>query len=131
MMHERSPVALVQVPETINSRQERIFLSELKGLMSDGRPRIVLDCSKLRHMDDDAIHLLLCCLEEAMKRNGDVKLAAIPNEASAAFGSFGLDKLFEVFETTSSAAKSFHQFPKSGTAFTDVLAVHNNPSNGA
>jgi len=132
MMHERSPVALVQVPEAMNSRQERDFLSELENSMSGGRPRIVLDCSSLRQMDKPAIHLLLCCLEEAMKRNGDVKLAAIPNEASAAFGKFGLEGLFEVFDTTSSAAESFHRLTKSGTPNTDVTrGSHINPSNGA
>jgi anti-anti-sigma regulatory factor len=44
--------------------------------MNNDRAYIVLDCSKVGVMDRSAIYLLLCCLEEAMKRNGDVKLAA-------------------------------------------------------
>jgi len=132
MTHERSPVALVQVPEAITARQTRIFLGELERYLSAGRPRIVLDCSNLRQMDDAAIHLLLCCLEEAMKRNGDVKLAAIPNEVSASFGRSGLKGLFEVFDTTSRAADSFHYVPKSAPPQKDVpCSSHNNPSNGA
>jgi anti-sigma B factor antagonist len=131
MTHERPPVALVQVPQAINARQERIFLSELESFMSSGRPRIVLDCSKLRQMDKAAIHLLLCCLELALKRNGDVKLAAIPREASAAFGLFGLEGLFEVFDTTSSAAESFHRVPKSGASHSDEHRIsHTSLSNG-
>ena len=132
MTHERSPVTLVHLPDAINARQERIFLSELEKRMSAGRPRIVLDCSKLHRMDKPALHLLLCCLEEAMKRNGDVKLAAIPDEAMADFGQFGLDGLFEVFDTTSSAQESFHNTPKSGTPYMDAPRIaQNNPSNGA
>jgi hypothetical protein len=48
--------------------------------------------------------LLLCCLEEAMKRNGDVKLAAIPAGAEA---TVELIRLFEIFETSADAVKSF------------------------
>ena len=132
MTHERSPVTLVHLPDAINARQERIFLSELEKRMSAGRPRIVLDCSKLHRMDKPALHLLLCCLEEAMKRNGDVKLAAIPGEASAAFGLFELEGLFEVFDTTSSAAESFHHVPKSGTPHSNEPCIsHTTLSNGA
>ena len=120
MTHERPPVALVQVPDAISARQERMFLSELEDFMKTGRPRIVLDCSKLRQMDKAAIHLLLCCLEEAMKRNGDVKLAAIPGEASAAFGLFELEGLFEVFETIPSAVNSFQPAPASMISQQDV-----------
>jgi anti-anti-sigma regulatory factor len=131
MTLESSPVALMQVPEGINVQQERIFLSQMESCMGVGRPRIVLDCSKLRQMDKAAIHLLLCCLEEALKRNGDVKLAAIPSEASTAFDKSGLEGLFEVFDTTSSAMESFRQIPKNNTPQSVMpYSSHNNTSEG-
>jgi anti-anti-sigma factor len=132
MTHERPPVALVQLPEALNIQQERVFLKELEGCLSASRPRVVLDCSNLRQFDRAAIHLLLCCLEEALKRNGDVKLAAIPKEASAIFSSSGLDGLFEVFDTIAGAANSFRQVPKGATPPRDApSSSHNNPANGA
>src|ERR1700722_7573611 len=120
MMHERSPVVLVQIPEALNAQQERIFLSELESRLNTSRPRIVLDCSKLRRMDKPSMHLLLCCLEETLKRNGDVKLAALPNGASAIFALSGLGGLFEVFDTISGATNSFQQLPRVVTPQRDV-----------
>jgi anti-sigma B factor antagonist len=111
MTHERSPVALLQVPDEIKPRQEHVFLSELKSRMHTARPRIVLDCSKLRRVDKPTIHLLLCCLEEALKHNGDVRLAAIPARESESFGRSGLEGLFEVFDTIPDAVHSFQQIP--------------------
>ncbi len=71
-------VVVKQVPETLNEKGGRLFFNELEGCINVERPSIVFDCSKVIQMDKAAIHLLLCCLEEAIKRNGDVKLAAIP-----------------------------------------------------
>lgn len=62
-------------------------------------------------MDRVAIHFLLCCLEEAIKRNGDVKLAAIPTEARMMLELSGADRLFEICETNAQAVSSFRQPP--------------------
>jgi anti-sigma B factor antagonist len=109
MTNEFSSVAVVQLPEAFEQEHERTFLVELESCMGASCPRIVLDCSKLFQLDKPAIHLLLCCLAEAMKRNGDVKLAEIPNGASAIFVLPGLEGLFEVFDTISGAVNSFRK----------------------
>src|SRR5690349_4895665 len=73
-MTER-PVVVKQLPEKLSAEQGQIFLREVEQYMSVQRPRIVLDCSQVRQLDSAGIQLLLRCLEKAMKRNGDVKLA--------------------------------------------------------
>ena len=78
--------------------------------MNRDRPRVVLDCSNLLECDESVVLLLLRCLEEAMKRNGDVKLAAVGPAAARALESTGAKRLFEIFETTAIAAESFHRF---------------------
>jgi anti-sigma B factor antagonist len=109
MTHRMHSVAVKQLPEIVNAGHESQFFRELESCMNVDRPRIVLDCSGVRQMDRFALHLLLCCLEEAMKRNGDVKLAAVSEEARAVFGLTGIDRLFEIFPTSTEAAKSFRQ----------------------
>lgn len=104
-------VAVKQLPDTFNPERVQLFFRELESSINVDRPRIVLDCSGVRRMDRSALHLLLCCLEEAMKRNGDVKLAALPEEATATLSSTGVSRLFEVFETTSDAVNSFRRPP--------------------
>jgi anti-sigma B factor antagonist len=106
-------VVVKRIPDVLTVREKVAFLHEIGSVMSVNRPRLVLDCSRLRECDSSVIHLLLHCLEEAMKRNGDVKLAAVPTPAAVALVSTGVARLFETFDTTEEAVHSFHRPPAS------------------
>ena len=101
-------VEVKQLPEALTVKQARQFLDELESCMANDRPCIVLNCSNVREMDRSVTHLLLCCLEEAIKRNGDVKLSAVPAAAREIFELTGVNRLFEVFDTNAEALSSFH-----------------------
>ena len=88
-------------------RRGRLFFKELESRMNVGRPCMVLDCSRVRELDRFAIHMLLCCLEEAMKRDGDVKLAAVSPAARATLELTRVDRLFEIYDTETEAVNSF------------------------
>lgn len=105
------PVAVKHLPDVVSVQQKLAFLHEIAGIMNTNRPRLVLDCSRLRECNTSTIHLLLHCLEEAMKRNGDVKLAAVPTPAGVMLVTTGVARLFETFDTTEEAVSSFHQLP--------------------
>jgi anti-anti-sigma factor len=125
-------VKVEQLPETLSVRQGRLFLGELEGSINVDRPSIVLDCSKVRRMDRPAINLLLCCLEEAMKRNGNVKLAAVPQEARPILERTGVDRLFEIFDTSAEAVSSFSRTPADGPSNDYVsFGSHPAPENAA
>jgi anti-anti-sigma regulatory factor len=125
-------VKVEQLPETLSVRQGRLFLGELEDSINVDRPSIVLDCSKVRRMDRPAINLLLCCLEEAMKRNGDVKLAAVPQEARPILERSGVDHLFEIFDTNAEAVNSFSRIPADGPSNEYVsFGSHPVPENAA
>jgi anti-anti-sigma regulatory factor len=100
-----------QLPEISGKEQRRIFLREIESSLQVDRPRLVLDCSEIRRLDRPVIHLLLTCLEEAMKRNGDVKLAAMPSEAREILKRMGMGRLFEIFDTVVDAVNSFRKVP--------------------
>lgn len=100
-------VTVHEVPERVTPAAERRFLRDLQSYVETERPRLVLDCSAVRQMNNATIHLLLSCLEEAMKRNGDAKLAAVNSEARTALDAMGVSRLFEIFETASEAVQSF------------------------
>ena len=101
-------VAVKQLPETLTYKQGRIFFRELETSMTVDRPGIVLDCSKVHVIDGTAIHLMLCCLEEAMKRNGDVRLSALSAEAKGMLKLKGADRLFRIYNTNAEATSSFY-----------------------
>ena len=102
-------VSIKQLPEKLNVRRGRLFFRELESCINVERPCIVLECSRLREMDRYAVHLLLCCLEGAIKRNGDVRLAALAPNAVLNLELAGLDRLFRVFETVEEAVESFQR----------------------
>jgi anti-anti-sigma factor len=113
MMIKMRPITVHQVPEQVTAEEERAFLQELEKYVEVDRPRLVLDCSRLRVMDNAAIHLLLSCLEEAMKRKGDVKLASLRPGADAMLRFSGADRLFECYGSTADAVRSYRQRPSS------------------
>ena len=111
MITEKRIVAVMQMPEEVDAKQEQIFLSEVKKCVNDDRPRLVLDCSKMQKVNQAAIHLMLACLEEAMKRNGDVKLAALPPGSSDILKHTAIHRVFDIYDTATEAVNSFHLPP--------------------
>jgi len=77
MIRSARAVSIKQLPEKLDVERGQIFFRELGSCMSVERPCIVFDCSMVREMDQYAAQLLLCCLEGAIKRNGDVRLAMV------------------------------------------------------
>jgi anti-sigma B factor antagonist len=102
-------VTVKQLPETVNEDQEWAFLEEMKMSVYAERPRVVLNCSRLAVLKESTLHLLLSCLEEAMKRNGDVRLSALTKPAKAVLDAAGLGRLFKVYESDTEAVKSFQR----------------------
>jgi anti-sigma B factor antagonist len=106
-------VKVHQVPQIVTPFQERAFLRKLHSDLEAERPRFVLDCSNVGDMSLATIRLLLSCLEVAMKRNGDVRLATLSESAAASIRLAGVDRLFEIYPSTEDAIQSFHERPAS------------------
>jgi anti-sigma B factor antagonist len=100
-------VIVMEAPENLNYSEGRTFLAELLPLLQSDRPRIVLDCSQVQHMDSAGIEMLLNCMGEAMKHDGDIKLASLSPASAAILELMRVDRLFEVFESAEAATRSF------------------------
>ena len=111
MSMRKRAVRVHQVPEQMTGRRERSFLRDLQRDAETERPRFVLDCSMVESMDHATINLLLSCLEEVMKCNGDIRLASLSPEAALALQLAGVNRLFETYATTESAVQSFQKRP--------------------
>ena len=109
-MYNSGPVIVIDLPEQLNQKEVNTFLHGLQPLLENDRPHLVLDCSKVQHIDSAGVDMLLHCLEEAMKRDGDLKLAAVSPASAVILELMRVDRLFEVFETPKEAARSFHAF---------------------
>jgi anti-anti-sigma factor len=109
-MHKSGPVIVMELPEQLNHAQAKAFLRELDPLLDAVQPRLVLDCSKVRLIDSAGIAMLLHCMQEAMKRDGDMKLAAVSPASAAILELMRVDRLFERFDTEKEAVQSFNVF---------------------
>ena len=109
MTDQPKNVIVVAVPEAADVKQQRSFLRDLASRMSEYRPHVVLDCSQLNTVDGPRIYFLLCCLEEALKRNGDVRLAGLTAQAKTMFEAAGADRIFQIFASNADAIGSFIQ----------------------
>jgi len=105
------PVIVRQLPESVGLRQAQDLARELERFLKDDHPCLVFDFSNVRHIDSAGIEMLLRCMEEAMKRDGDLKLAAIPPPIAVILKLTRVDCLFEIFSKASDAVESYSRFP--------------------
>lgn len=104
------PVLIKRVPRRFDLEHAIRFYGKAQQLLNSDRPQIVFDMSKTRYLDSRGADVLLRCLREAMKCDGDVKLAGLSAPVSIVLELTRIGRLFEVYETTTSAAKSFTSF---------------------
>ncbi len=109
-MDTSRPVVVKRVPERLNLRQARQFQQEVRPFFRADRPQIVFDMAAVRQMDSAGVDMLLQCMTEASRRDGDLKLAALSPQAAVVLELTRTDRLFEIYETPTDAVKSFSSF---------------------
>lgn len=103
-------VVVKRMPEKVNHREARKFLSDVQPFLNSDRPQLVFDLSQVRQMDAAGVDMLLHCMAEAMKRDGDVKLAAVSRQAAVILEMTRTERLFEIYNTSADAVRSFTRF---------------------
>ncbi len=111
-------VQIHRFPLNVNKEQTTGLLEALRREAELERPCFVLDCSRLKSIDDRGMFLLLACLEEAMKCNGDLRLAGLQPQVLKRLREAGISSLFEIFATTEGAARSFQKRAKTDAVLT-------------
>jgi anti-sigma B factor antagonist len=109
-METSRPVVVKRIPERMNQTEARKFLRDVEPLIESDRPQLVFDLSLVRQLDVAGIEVLLQCMSRVMKRDGDLKLASLSDHASIVLELTRTDRLFEIYETSTDAARSFSMF---------------------
>jgi anti-sigma B factor antagonist len=104
-------VIVKRLPERVVLGEVDEIARELGPVLRADRPLIVLDFSDVQQLDSSGIEMLLRCLEEVMRRNGDLKLADVPPAAGVVLELTGVDRFFEIYENASEAVESFFGLP--------------------
>src|SRR5579864_4623169 len=110
-MNSVRPVIVKNLPERLTAGNTGPFFCEVKPILEGDRPRIVFNFSNVRDFDYAGVAILLTCIEEVLKKNGDLKLAAVPARSLTILELTRVDRLFEIFDNTADAIKSFYQVP--------------------
>ncbi len=108
-------VRVHQIPEIFSTGSKQNFLRNVHKYAQGQRPRLVLDCSNVKNFENATLSVLLSCLEEVMRSNGDVRLASLCSEGEAALRAAGVNRLFELYPTSEAAVDSFRYRPTSAT----------------
>lgn len=109
-METSRPVVVKRMPERLNQRQARAFLQDVQPFLRSDRPQLVFDLSQVKQLDSAGVEMLLHCVGEVMKRDGDLKLASPSPEAVLVLELTRTDRLFEIYESSTDAARSFSLF---------------------
>jgi anti-anti-sigma factor len=104
------PVVVKRMPERLNVRTARDFLRDVEPFLVSDRPQLVFDLSEVQQLDAAGVEMLLHCMSEAHKRDGDVKLASPSAHAAVVLELTRSERLFEIYETSADAVRSFSGF---------------------
>jgi anti-sigma B factor antagonist len=104
------PVVVKRMPERLNARTARAFLRDVQPFLTIDRPQLVFDLSEVLQLDAAGVEMLLRCMSEAHKRDGDLKLASLSAHAAVVLELTRTERLFEIFETSVDAVRSFSGF---------------------
>jgi len=80
---------------------------EVLSLVEAGRRQLVIDLAGIDFIDSTGLGGLVTALRAMAKEGGQLKLSAIRHEVRRVFELTRLDKLFEIFPDTPTAAASF------------------------
>lgn len=109
-METSRPVVVKRMPERLNAPASKKFLGEVTPFLRSDRPQLVFDLSQVKQMDAAGVDMLLHCLNETMKRDGDVKLASLSPQAAVVLEMTRTERLFEIYQNSTDAVRSFSSF---------------------
>lgn len=118
------PVVVKRMPERMNFKQARKFLKEVQPFVNSDRPQIVFDMSQVRRIDAAGIDVLLQCMRAAVKNDGDLKLAGLSAQAAVVLELTRTGRLFEIYENSTAAVKSFSSFLPNAMRHFEPHTVH-------
>ena len=104
------PVVVKRMPEKVNRPEARKFFQDVQPFLKADRPQLVFDLSLVKQLDAAGVEMLLNCVSEVMKRDGDLKLASLSPQAAMVLELTRTGRMFEIYHSSTEAARSFSGF---------------------
>ncbi len=112
-------VIVKKLPERLDSNELPAFRQSMQSVIDSDQPQVVLDMSEVTYLGSPGIENLLHCLSVVVRRDGELKLAALSPQAASLLSLTRVDRFFEVFPTVEEAITSFDSFTAESSAVTE------------
>jgi anti-anti-sigma factor len=77
------PATKMHLPKSSDGTSHRSFLRDIKKLMQGSRqPRLVFDLSEVKQINPQSIDLLLQCVDQAERSDGEVSVVGVTPETA-------------------------------------------------
>ena len=108
-VRELKEVDVVTVTGRVDSNTSPKLDQTLKGLVENGRYKLILDLSGVDYMSSAGLRAMVSCLREVKKgvRMGDLRLAAPSERVADVLELAGLNQVFQVHDDLVGAVGSF------------------------
>lgn len=100
-------VAVVELHGVLDKRGIPDLERTIRGLIDEGRAKLVVDCAGLMHLSSDGMGVFLSHLIKLRKSGGDIKFAAMREEVRAVLALLGLTKLLVVKDSPADALADY------------------------
>ena len=100
-----SPVTVMQLPDLSDPSAHRSFLREVKKFMDSSRqPRLIVDLSTVGQIGPESIDLLLECVDQAERSDGEVSVAGASRETEVILELTQATSVLNIFPSVLEAA---------------------------
>src|SRR5215470_10449089 len=95
---------VLRFPERVSGAEARLFAERIGSELCLDRPRVIADLSRVRQIDSQALHVLLECLIEVTRQDGEFYLGAVSPEAATVLELTQMDTVFEILPEVAEAS---------------------------
>jgi anti-anti-sigma factor len=111
-MTDMSSAVVVKLPEALDAKSARKLGRQLKSRISGDVPFVVLDLSRVKHIDLPGLEGLLLCMEEVARHDGSLQLSGVSPEAATLLELTRINQLMQKFPGFSIEAPQFEVAPE-------------------
>jgi anti-anti-sigma factor len=112
-------VVVKTLPVRLDAADLVVFQRDMEVALLSDSPHVVLDLSPVKYLGSAGIEFLLECLSRIVRRDGDMKLAALSPESAALLSLTRVERFFEIFRTVEDAVNSFDTFAAENDRFAE------------
>jgi anti-anti-sigma factor len=95
---------VLKFPERVSGAEARLFADRISEELRHDRPRVIADLSDVRQIDSRALHVMLECLVEVMRQDGEFYLGGVSPEAATVLELTQMNTVFELLPEAAEAS---------------------------